>query len=301
MVTANGRFKLYDKSGNLQGLNVTDTTFFGSVSGGAQISDPHVRYDRLSGRWFISEITVPPALASNLIMIAVSSGSTITDASSFTFFSFQHDLVGTTPNVDTGNFADYDTLGVDANALYIGVNEFTPQETFVGTSGYVISKASLVAGVLSVTAFRGLALGAGPGPFTPQGVDNDDPASAAGYFVGVDNQVFSILDVRRIINPGTAPAISGNLALTVPATFFPINQAAQGSNLPLDAIDDRLFAAMIKKNKLTGISSLWTAHNVRVNSLGVSSQSGDRNGARWYQIDNLATTPTLTQSGTLFD
>ena len=29
--------------------------------------------------------------------------------------------MGTTPNADTGNFADYCTMGVDANALYIGV------------------------------------------------------------------------------------------------------------------------------------------------------------------------------------
>src|SRR5207248_2448345 len=70
-------------------------------------------------------------------------------------------------------------------------------------------------------------------------------------------------------------------------------------------VDDRLFAAMIKKNTLTGVSSLWTAHNIRVNASGVgstlSATSGGRNGTRWYQIDNLTATPTLTQSGTLFD
>ena len=83
--------------------------------------DPQIRYDRLSGRWFVVMITVGDQ---NRILIAVSSGSTITDTSSFTFFQFQHDLVGPTPNADTGGFADYPSLGVDPWALYIGVNVF---------------------------------------------------------------------------------------------------------------------------------------------------------------------------------
>jgi hypothetical protein len=301
LVTANGRFKVFDKLGNLGSLNVSDITFFNSVRGGAGISDPHVRFDRLSGRWFITEINV--SNTSNRIMIAVSSGSTITDTSSFTFFQFAHDAPGGA-NIDSGHFADYDTLGVDANALYIGVNEFTSSVgSFQNTTGYVVKKADLLSSVLTVTAFRGLAVAGGAGPYTPQGVDNDDPSATEGYFVGVDNLQFSTLQIRRVSSPGGTPTISGNLTVNVPTTFFPRDQVAAGSTQPLDALDDRLFAAMIKKNKLTGVSSLWTAHNISVNSSGVATgvSFGDRNASRWYQLDNLTTTPTLTQSGTLFD
>jgi len=300
MAIGNGRFKLYNKTGTLQGLNVTDTTFFSTVSGGVAVSDPHIRYDRLSGRWFITEITV--SNTSNRILLAVSSSSTITDATSFTFFQFAHDSVGPTPNIDTGHFADYDTLGVDANALYIGVNEFASSVgTFQNTSGYVVRKADLLAGTLTVTAFRGLAVGAGAGLWTPQGVDNDDPSAAEGYFIGVDNEMFSKLQIRRVSTPGGTPSISGNISLTVPTTVFPIfRQVAMGSTIPLDGLDDRLFAAGIHKNKLTGVSSLWTAHNIQVDTTGTASNAGGRNGSRWYQIDNLTTTPTLTQSGTVF-
>src|SRR5574337_785128 len=121
LVIANGRIKVFDKSGVLGGLNATTDTFFASVRT-ASTSDPHVRYDRLSGRWFVTMIDVASV---NRVLIAVSNSSTITSTSSFTFFSFQHDLVGTTPNAATGLFADYDTLGVDKFALYIGVNMFT--------------------------------------------------------------------------------------------------------------------------------------------------------------------------------
>jgi hypothetical protein len=301
MAISNGRFKLYNKTGTLQGLNIDDEIFFALVSGGFGISDPHVRYDRLSGRWFITEINVKPT--SNKILIAVSSGPTITNEASFTFFEFNHDAVGPTPNMDTGHFADYDTLGVDANALYIGVNEFVNGTGggFQNTSAYVVNKADLLSGTLTVTAFRGLAVGTGAGLYTPQGVDNDDPAATEGYFIGVDNFMFSQLDIRRVTNPGGTPAISGNLTVTVPSTFVPIPQVAQGSTAALDALDDRLFAAMIKRNKLTGVASLWTAHNIRVSSGGVGTSAGDRNASRWYQIDDLTGTPTLTQAGTVFD
>jgi hypothetical protein len=69
----------------------------------------------------------------------------------------------------------------------------------------------------------------------------------------------------------------------------------------LDAADDRLLAASIQHNKITGIKTLWTAHQIQVNSSGVGSASGGRNGSRWYEIGNLTGAPSLSQSGTLFD
>jgi hypothetical protein len=305
LVATNGRFKLYDKNGRLQALNVTDQTFWSSVmtpGPRTTVTDPHVRYDRLSGRWFITEIDVPePCQCSNRILIAVSSGSTITSSSSFTLYQFQHDMVGPTPNPDTGGFADYDTLGVDAAALYIGVNEFLGSS--FNASGYVVNKAALVArGPLVVTAFRQLLdRSTFSGPSTPQGVSNDDPSAAEGYFIGDDGQFLSQLAVRRVINPGASPSISGTIIISVPTTELPIPQSAQGSANPLDSLDTRLFEATMTQNRLTGISSLWTAHNIGVDGSGVGSGSADRNASRWYQIDNLTSTPTLTQAGTVFD
>jgi hypothetical protein len=294
VVCVNGLIRTFTRSGVADGvLNINTANFFASVTGGGVVSDPRVRYDRLSGRWFITMITVNTP---NRIVLAVSSGPQITSTSSFTFFQFQHDLVGTTPNSDTGGFADYDTLGVDANALYVGVNVFNAAGTsFLGTTGFVINKANLFSATLTVTAFRQLCTGTGAGPFTPQGVNNDDPNAVEGYFVGVDNVNFGKLDVRRVSTPGGVPTISGNLTITVPSTTSPASVPALGSSLNLDALDDRLFATRMHNG------SLWTAHNIQVNSSGVASSNGHRDGARWYQLSNLAGTPTVAQSGTLFD
>ena len=304
VVASNGRLRTFSKSGVLGPLDVEDAAFWASVSENVQVSDPRVRYDRLSGRWFLTIITVPNdgvnAFGPNLTLIAVSSDPTITSSSSFTFFAFQQDLPS--PAGDTNGFADYNTLGVDRFALYIGANVFSQDlSTFLGSSGFVVNKADLIAGTLTVTALRQLANATGVGCTTPQGVTNDDPSPTEGYFVGVDGVTAGRLVLRRVMDPGGTPSISGSLNLAVPTTSAPIDVPARLSPFPLDGLDDRLFAAEIRRNRLTGTSTLWTAHNIEVNAAGVAAAGGGRNGSRWYQIDSLSTTPALVQAGTLFD
>ncbi|MEQ1678112.1 MAG: T9SS type A sorting domain-containing protein [Chitinophagaceae bacterium] len=322
-VISNGRIKFYNRNTVCDAAQTTAATgatplaspvfssdldaFFLSVAPNGT-SDPHVRYDRLSNRWFI--VAIDLAAASNPCVIAMSSGPTITGAASFTFFSFVYDAISSPPAVPAGyigGFFDYPTLGVDANALYIGGRMFTTGGTYLGASLFVVRKNSLTSGGPIVTTAFHLAGTNTTGTYTPQGVDNDDPAATQGYFVGVDVGVFSRLIFQRISTPGGTPTSSGTINLTVSTTTYPLGQSGNAQpalGTPatgLDDLDDRLFAAMIRKNKITGISSLWTAHNMEVNTSGVASSSGNRNGTRWYQIDNLAATPTVTQSGTLFD
>jgi hypothetical protein len=301
----NGRVKVFDRNGVLGALNVTDSTFFASVLAvNEEVTDPQVRYDRLSQRWFVTMLSLPATAIANKILIAVSSGPTITDTTSFTFFQFTFDQVGTTPNPDTGLFADYDSLGVDRFALYVGVDVFNQAgTTLMGTTGFVIRKSDLLSGTLTVTAFRQLATGAVAGPYAPRGVSNDDPAATEGYFIGVDILAFSTLQIRRVTDPGGTPSISGNLTLSVSLTQFPVRQVVKGSNSNrrLDALDDRLFDAVVHRNKITGATTLWAAHNIGVNSSCVATATTPRNGSRWYEIQNLTATPTLRQSGTLCD
>jgi hypothetical protein len=299
LVVANGTIRVYSKTGVLGGLNATTDVFFNSVRNGSGTSDTHIRYDRLTQRWFVVAINV--ASTNNRVMIAVSSGPTIAGAASFTFFFFQHNLAP--PVGDAGKFLDYPTLGVDANALYIGGVRFT--STFDGTPVFVVQKSSvLAAGPMVVNAFRN-AGGISTGIVVPQGVDNDDPAATEGYFVGTDAGVFSKLNFIRVNNPGSiTPTITNLTSLTVPANNAPILQMHLGAaaNRRLDALDDRLFAAHVMKNKLTGVTTLWTEHTTVVNNAGVASGTMDRNAGRWYQIGNMNTAgPTLIQSGTLFD
>jgi len=307
----NGRIRTFTKAGVADGvLNANPDVFFASVMTPVAApvvlnftSDPNVRYDRFTGRWYMSIIDVPctnatcTTTAANRWLLAVSdaaSNGTITAGTVWTFFKVQPDP-GT-------NFCDYPSLGVDVNALYFGCNMFSSAGAFVGTNGYVVRKSSILgAGPITSTAFAGLATGVGAGPESPRGVDNYDSTATEGYFIGPDNATFSTVMFRRVTNPGSAtPTISANISVTVPTTTTPnrVEHAGNtgGANGGLDSLDDRFFAAMIRKGRL------WTAHNFRVGTTGVASTTGtSRNAVRWYEFQNLTTTPTLVQSGTVFD
>ena len=282
--------------------NVDLDVFFSSVADPSGISDPHVRFDRLTQRWFIVAIDVKAT--SNHCVIAVSSSATVSSIASFTFFSFTFDALPPVPALIAGGFFDYPTLGIDANALYIGGSIFNAAGTsFLGTSLFVVRKSSILgAGPIVTTAFHQAGTSA-TGIYVAQGAHNTDPSATQGYFVGVDAGVFSRLNIHRISTPGTTPTLSAALFITVPTTSSPLNQVATGSAVPLDGLDDRLFAAEIVKNKITGVSTLWTSHNIAVTNAGVGANTGTgrRNGSRFYEINNLATTPALNQSGTQFD
>ncbi|HLO99520.1 MAG TPA: hypothetical protein VK171_13075 [Fimbriimonas sp.] len=295
VVGTNEDLAIYNKSGGGV-LSILMDTFFSPVlatppSGGASFtSDPRVRFDRTSGRWFVNCINVVVnsggnVVANNRCMIAVSNSSTINWASGWTFYFF-------TPRLTT-QFFDYPMMGVDNNAVYIGGNMFTAAGSFTGCDAYVIPKAPLLVGGAASVFSAQVSPASGEGAYSPQGVTNNDSTTTEGYFVGVSNAAFGRLVVRRVTTPGTAPAISGNLLVTVPATQFPGTVSTPGG--AVDAIDDRLFNASFSNG------TIWAAHNFQVTNTGVATTAGGRYGSRWYQLGSLTTTPALVQSGTVFD
>jgi hypothetical protein len=299
VVFVNGLIRVYDKQGNVVALNnVSDADFWAPVlSNNAEPTDPGVEYDRLEQRWIISAIDTKST--NNRVMLAVSDGPEITDETDFTFYFFNE----STPLGGPARFADYPQLGVDANAVYIGVNLFASSSgSFTGTAAYLIRKSSVTTpGTPVVTGFPLITSFGGGGMTSPQPATDMDPTVADGYLIGPDNLFLNQLDVRRITDPGGTPALSANQTVTVPTTALPVSVPAQGSTGGLDPLDDRLFEAMIGRGP-DGTDTLWTAHNIRVNSSGIGSSTGDRDAARWYQLGNLSSNPpTLIQSGTLFD
>src|SRR5262249_33655083 len=88
-------------------------------------TDPQIRYDRLTKRWFLQMLDLPSSNPNgdpnlpNRVMLAVSdaaSNGVISASTVWTYFFIQQNTVG---GANTNELFDYDSLGVDANALYI--------------------------------------------------------------------------------------------------------------------------------------------------------------------------------------
>ena len=320
----NGRLRTFNKTtGVADGVvNADSDVFFASVltpvpAGGLNFtSDPNVRFDRLSRRWFLTINDVPstsPASIGdipNRLLVAVSdaaSNGVVSAGTVWTFYFVQQDTVGL--GASNGDFLDYPSLGVDANALYVGGNMFSAATgAFRACTAFVIRKSSILSGgPIVTTAFRGiLPNGSSDGPFAPRGADNYDPAATEGYLIGVSNAAFGRLVFRRVTDPGGTPTISANILLTVSSTSFPITVDhlgdTGGTAGNVDALDDRLFAAHIRNGRL------WTSHNIAVAATGVASNSNAqrRNAVRWYELNGVRSTdnggtPVVVQSGTIFD
>lgn len=314
IVAVNGRIRSFNKNTGIADgvLNVNPDVFFSSVmtppTAENFTSDPRIRYDRLSGRWFLIIIDVPGQTGTlpNRILIAVSDSPVVTPQTVWTFFQFQHDLPEPRSNKDNGKFADYPTLGIDANALYIGINIFGTRGvgSFSSTTAFVVRKSSLLnGGPIVVTPFRGLTAN-NPnesGSYTPQGVDNYDPNAAEGYFIGVASGLLGQLVLHRVGDPGGAPTMAPEVYLSVPLTGGTITVPhlgnTGGSNGRLDGLDRRLIAAHIRDGRL------WTCANIAVNNTGSPGSTDSRMGIRWYELSGIATggTPAVVQAGTLYE
>ena len=303
IVFVNGRIASFDKTtGGADGvLDIDPDVFFGGINNGSSTSDPRIRYDRLSGRWFLVIINTSTP---NWVLIAVSdaaSNGVITNATAWSLYFFPVDTPP--PAIATNCFEDYPTLGIDVNALYIGCNRFCGAPlTYNASDGFVVRKSSVLSGgPIVVTALRGLVPTATTdGPYVPQGVDNYDLAATEGYFIGVSNTVFSKLVLRRVGTPGGTPTVSANIDIPVASTTFPIRVPhlgnTGGASGQLSAIDDRLFMAHMRGG------NIWTVQNIAVNNTGTTAGTRTRNGSRWYQLSGIATpgTPAVLQSGTVF-
>jgi len=218
VIAVNNRIVSFNKTtGVADGvLNATTNTFFTNVRNGSGTSDPQIRFDRGTNRWFVTIINV--AANQNRWLLEVSdaaSNGVISGSTVWTGYFVQPSTLAPVPANSTTMFSDYPTLGIDANALYVGLDEFAGSgQPFQQCDALVIRKSSVLSGgPIVATAFRALmsspAVGGNySGPFAPRGVDSVEPGTNEGYLIGSDGNSFGNFWLVRIANPGATPSIS---------------------------------------------------------------------------------------------
>lgn len=296
-------------------ITVTLDNFFNPVLPiGSFTSDPHVRYDRTSKRWFFVAIEVNQSFSDNRLLLAVTDSEVLDENTGLYYYAFPLRLViPQSTQVNINPFLDYPTLGVDRNAMVVGGVSFFPNNfggaDSINMVGMLMDKKRMLNGQLRV---YGLKLGritasAADGIYVPQGVHNDDPAASKSFFAGLGMN-WEEMELAEVSwnNTTGVPTGSARKVLKIDPYYFPRDVTAPGSPMVIDPLDTRLLAATIRKNKTNGKSSLWTAHAVGLNQQGTTAEGPDfqavaRTSARWYQVGDIYDVPRITQYGNVFD
>ena len=334
VLASNYGWVTYDLLGNRDAiLNVESTSFSNSDSDFSMFFDSQeaqLRYDKFTNRFiFAMDLFEFNGVGPGGFSVGISDSGIITPDTQWTIVNvFDASRLPTTQGcpADQSNYQDYTRVAVDKNAIYVGENWFALSNGFFSsTSGYVIQKKSLInKGLAVITSFPDVIGYPGePDPYrdaatTLMPVMNfDDDDDGFGYFIGQDPLLFGKLILFRVNDPGsTSPSLSPLLPIDVPAT----GRLLSGPTCPtflgnlygvlgnLQASDDRLQMAHIRNKQL------YTVHTILLDQNGNGTPTGDRLGARWYQIDltgdrtgrggkceKETTLPALVQAGTLWD
>ena len=307
LLAVNGRIRTHAKStGAADGvLDSTLDEFFASVRNGKATSTPRVRFDRRAGRWIVLAITTE---LPNRYLVAVSSSATITGGTSWAF------LLPWSNTRTQGGVGGADAcLGDDATLSLDKQRHLHRREPALRSgppdTGLRLDHALRGAAQRSAAGVgRRLAVRRPgghpdqPGDLRPAGSaelrhqpdarlrhrrrqpPEGPPRAAAGDQSGRRADPL----IRRRLHPGFD--LTGN---PIP-TGNPIDVPHPGSARPLDGLDRRLSQAVVRNGRL------WTSHHFEVNKFGEMEIGGGRNGIRWYELDNLSTTPTLVQAGTVW-
>jgi hypothetical protein len=255
-----GRMVFLNKSGTILG-QVPDDTFWqnagiSSTVTGQGLSQPHVVYDVLTDRWFAMEINLPST--GNQILVARSN---------------TNDPTGTWKAVAytgiAGQFANFPTLALDANGVYIGSANFFNRDTPfpMGVTMTSIPKADLLLATPTLanrtTRTEGAPTTMG---WAPQGVTNFNLSPTHASIVATDYTAPSQIDRTTITGTGGAGATFGpTSALSTTVTSLPGKvRQPDGTQVISGGDDDRYTGAIVQVGDL-----IYAAHGISVNSAGV--------------------------------
>jgi hypothetical protein len=251
----NGAFGVFDKAtGNLLG-GVSDVGFWNQLGQGGTGGDPRILFNHQQQRW----IAIGFGQDTKDINIAVSDTADALGDWKATRFEGLARLPGTNTNGSTfQTIADYPTLAMDNNALYIGTNNFRQEvangpTSYRGTNLFVLSTSDIfaaggptatnaqvfntpfVSGSMSNDTTRG---------FSIQGVNSNEATDGTGHVVAASAFVNGAL-AYDILNAGTGAATQSASTMLYQGydSNGPGRQPGRPGLVPLrniDTLDDRV-------------------------------------------------------------
>lgn len=257
MAVDNGRFRIWDKSGNLL-KTINSDQWFGTTLGGAGAFDPKVQYDHFNKRWIMVWLDQNnPPNQRGYYLVSVSDDSI--PLGIWYNWALSSTLNGST---ESGLWSDYQGVGFDSQALYITGRQFQFGGFFQYCKIRIINKTQLYANTAGPLAWNDIwdirdpaSLGIAPDGIRPS-VIYGTPGEA--YFLTIPRfSSGTYLILYKLLNPLTSPAMTG---FAVPVTTFlqpPSPQQLGGSQ----TIEGGSFTIRNEPTYRNGF--LWVTHTVR--------------------------------------
>ncbi len=255
--TSNGAYAVFNKSTGARLSLVSDVAFWATAGQTGANGDSRVMYNAAAQRWVVMSFG---GNAKDL-QIAISD----TDNALGTWKSTKFEGYG---GFGFGATADYPTLAMDTNALYIGTNNFAPitsggSNSFRGTTLNVIPLNSLFNAVAPtvtgmkqfVTPYSNTSTTNGDMGFAQQGVNSRTVGSSGTVFAtslfNYDNLAFKVngIDASTALGATTsAPVFTGAMGFITagagrqPSVAIPANQRV------IATLDERVSSSVYEAN-----------------------------------------------------
>ena len=288
----NTSFAVYNKVGTLQSRvslnNFWDTAFSNAGNPGFVPNatfDPRILYEANTNRWYAAAVDTRSSPNSRLL-IGVTTGSD-PSAANWRAFEVDADTPGT-------RWADFPTMGINGDALYISNNMFDNPGGIAESSTVTmvgVPLSSLTAGVPGISGFR-IEQNIDPNRtgFSVQPVFDMDAGTGTHVAVSSFNGSFN----KRTTIPSNWITGGSNIGPQV----FPADFAAQsvtapgtadqpGASVNIHTGDRRFSGNVILQN-----GSLWGVQTV---------DNGGLAALRWYEFTDVAGQFTIKQTGLISD
>jgi hypothetical protein len=253
VVTVNDAIAWYDKSGTRESLETLDT-FFGNTDSN-HVFDPRVLYDQYNGHFYA--VAALRDSTNQIVKLFVAESETSDPTQGWKTLSFNAEVSAN----GTNYYADYPTLAIDQNGLYITANYFalnSPDDEDGplpdGVAGGSNSRMYFVTPDLASVGSYDPAAAVGLDNLTLQPAHtygSQAAQSLTGTFLLAyqqNNSGDDTLNVIRINNAGPAAASFANTAIDVSDisdVFLTGNSAPQPNGaLDINAGDNRVYSAV---------------------------------------------------------
>ncbi len=258
MSTLNGAIGIFDKYTGAELALTSDNAFWSKVGALPTNGDPRVMYNADANRWIVTAFSADVAN----IQIAISDTDDATGSWKSVIFEGY-----------AGGVADYPTLALDKNAVYIGTNNFGA--SFEGTTLNVIPIDSLFgAGAPSVANAKQFVT-AYPGTFEDRGFAQQGVNSSSGGSTGtvIAASLFSFDSLGFTVNGlsssdatgSTLGAVDflGEAAFTSPGAARQPSVAIPANQRIVDSLDERISSSVYEANGL-----IYMVHTVNTTADG---------------------------------